>query len=279
MRLRSLLYVPADNQRFIARAHERGADAVILDLEDAVRPESKAAARDGLVQTVSAVGRNGAAVFVRVNADPNLQWLDAEAACRAGATGLYIAKARSAEALDTMSAHLLTLAARIGRPPMVMVALIEDPEALFAARAIAQLPGVIGLSLGSEDFALATGAKPLPEVVRTPKLLVHYAAKAAGKLSLGLLRSVAGYADLDALRDAAAEAKAFGFDGASCIHPSAISILNAAFSPTAEEIAWAESVVSGYEAAPTGATALGGTLIDAPVIARARQLLATRRGS
>ncbi|UXN72904.1 aldolase/citrate lyase family protein [Devosia sp. A8/3-2] len=82
--IRSLLYVPASSERFIAKAHERGADAVILDLEDAVVAADKAGAQARLAEAVSAVGRNGAKVFVRINADPALMLGDAEAACRAG---------------------------------------------------------------------------------------------------------------------------------------------------------------------------------------------------
>ena len=82
--IRSLLYVPASSERFIARAHERGADAIILDLEDAVVPAEKAAARARLATATPSVTQRGATVFVRINSQPELMRLDAEAACRAG---------------------------------------------------------------------------------------------------------------------------------------------------------------------------------------------------
>jgi len=87
--IRSLLYVPASAERFIAKAHERSADAIILDLEDAVARSEKASARAKLPETVKRVGQNGAKVFVRINADLDMIRLDAEAACRAGAFGLF----------------------------------------------------------------------------------------------------------------------------------------------------------------------------------------------
>ena len=253
MRLRSLLYVPAHSERFVARAYERGADGIILDLEDSVPEADKDRARDALIDSARSVGRNGAQVFVRINAGER-QRADAEAARRAGAA-LMVAKA-GLEALDRLQGPLL--------------AMLEDPGAILEARSYAKHPAVIGLCVGSEDLATALGAEPTPEVLRLPKLLVHYAAKAEGKLSLGLLRSVADYADLAGIEAAAREARAHGFDGASCIHPSAVPILNAAFSPRAEEIAWAERVLA---AGGEGAFVVDGRMVDAPVIARAKRIL------
>jgi len=104
---------------------------------------------------------------------------------------------------------------------------------------------------------------------------VHYAAKAAGLLSLGLLRSVADYTDLEGVKAAVAEARAHGFDGATCVHPAVVPLLNAGFSPSAEEVDWAERVVA-RAAGGEGAFELDGRMVDAPVIARARNILARR---
>jgi citrate lyase subunit beta / citryl-CoA lyase len=253
MSLRSLLYVPAHSERFIVKAHEREADGIILDLEDAVPETDKDRARDALIDSVRSVGRSGARVFVRLNAGER-QRADAEAARRAGAT-LMVAKA-DLEALDRLEGPLL--------------AMLEDPGAILDARDYAKHPAVMGLCVGSEDLATALGAEPAPEVLRVPKLLVHYAAKAEGKLSLGLLRSVADYTDLAGLEEAAREARAHGFDGATCIHPSSVPILNVAFSPSAEEIAWAERILA---AGGEGAFVVDGRMVDVPVIARAKRIL------
>ncbi|MDB5539751.1 MAG: Citrate lyase [Devosia sp.] len=273
MRLRSLLYVPASSERFLARAHERGADAVILDLEDSVPEADKDAARQGLAAAVPAVGRNGARVFVRINSGPR-QRDDALVACRAGAFGLMVPKVQSSGALDALAGTLRAEEATIGRAALSFLALVEDPAALLDARAIAANHRVIGLALGSEDLATALGAMPTPDVLRYPKLMLHYATKAEGKLSLGLLQSSADYTDLDALASAAAEAKAHGFDGATCVHPSAVPVLNAGFSATAEERAWAERVLAAAATSP-GAFELDGRMVDAPVLARARRILAS----
>ncbi len=271
MKLRSFLYVPAHSERFIARAHERGADAIILDLEDAVPHEQKTAARDNLAATIVSVTRNGAAAFVRINSGAR-QREDALAATRAGAHGLFIPKAGDPGALEALAGTLRAEEARIGRTPTPFVAMIEDPAAMLDARAIARVQRVMALSFGAEDFTAITGGTPTPEVLRHPKLVVHYAAKAEGKLSLGLLQSIADYSDLDRLAAAAREAKSHGFDGATCIHPSGVPALNDGFAPSEAERDWARRVLA---AAPQSDAAfnLDGRMVDAPVLARARRIL------
>ena len=273
MKLRSLLYVPAHSERFIAKAHERGADAIILDLEDAVPEAEKSAARDRLAATIAAVTRNGALAFVRVNAGPRPRE-DALAATRAGAFGLFIPKAGNPAALEALAGALRAEEARLNRAPTPFVAMIEDPAAMLDARAIARVQRVMALSFGAEDFTAITGGTPTPEVLRHPKLMVHYAAKAEGKLSIGLLQSIADYSDLGSLAAAAREARAHGFDGATCIHPSAVAILNDAFAPSAAERDWAARVVAAAETSDA-AFELDGRMVDAPVVARARRILDT----
>jgi len=278
--IRSLLYVPASSERFLAKAHERGADAIILDLEDAVAPQEKARACDGLKDAVPAVGRNGAMVFVRINAvSTGLAFDDADAACRAGAFGLFVAKVQSPAELKRIDELLDVTERGVARErPMALVPMLEDPGAVLDARAIAAASRrTFALVSGSEDMATAMGGEPTPEVLRLPKLLVHLAAKAAGLTSFGMLRTVADFADAEAVMASAREARTFGFDGASCIHPSVVLILNAAFSPTSEEINRARRMVADFEAAKAkgdGAFLFDGKMVDEPVVARARSLLA-----
>lgn len=271
MRLRSLLYVPAHSERFIAKAHERGADALILDLEDSVPETKKDGARHNLLSSIKSVTRNGAPAFVRVNSGAR-QINDALAACRAGAYGLVIPKASNPAALTSLAGTLRAEEASLGRPAMPFSVTIEDPVGVLDARAIARVDRVIALSLGSEDFSTAIGAIPTPDVLRHPKLMVHYAAKAEGKLSLGLLRSIADYSDLNAIADSVAEARAHGFDGATCVHPSAVPILNTGFEPSDAQKTWAKRVLEGAQNRP-GAFELDGQMIDLPVVERARKIL------
>jgi citrate lyase subunit beta / citryl-CoA lyase len=273
--IRSLLYVPLSSEKFLARAHERGADALILDLEDSVVATQKRAARDRLEKAVASAGRSGATVFVRINAgEPGLA--DAQAACRAGAFGLFVPKVRAPGDLMRIDTHLSRIE-RAGER-VVLVAMLEDPGAVLDARNIAAASTRnFALVAGTEDMATAMGAEPTPEVLRLPKLLVHLAAKALGLFSFGMLRSVAEFREVAAIRQAAREARAVGFDGATCIHPSLVPILNEAFSPTADEVARARRLVEAFDkckAAGQGAFVFEGKMVDAPVAARARALLA-----
>jgi citrate lyase subunit beta / citryl-CoA lyase len=270
--IRSLLYVPAISDRFVAKAHERGADAIILDLEDAVAPADKAEARRKLAEAVPAVGRNGAKVFVRINSG-DLAHEDAQAACLAGAYGLYVPKTEDPQAIADLASLLAKTEAGARRDQTRIVALIETAGAVLDARAIARAPRVMALTAGSEDLALDMGAEPTPEVLRFPKLMIHYAAKAEGLMSFGTLRSVADYSDHAAIEAAAREARAFGFDGASCVHPAIVPLLNQSFLPSAEQLQWARKVVEAAKDNPAGAFSVDGSMVDAPVLARARRLL------
>jgi citrate lyase subunit beta/citryl-CoA lyase len=276
--IRSLLYVPASSERFIAKAHDRGADAIILDLEDAVVPTEKPSARARLPAAVASAGQRGAVVFVRINSQPDLVWLDAEAAARAGAFGLFVPKARDAATLRELAAVLETVERSMGRPAMALVPMIEDPGAVLDARAIAGATSrVHALVAGGEDLATSLDAEPTPEVLHLPKLLVHLAAKAAGVRSYGLLRTVADYSDLAAVEKSAQAARAFGFDGASCVHPSVVPILNRAFAPSQEALDRARRLLAAAEMAKAkgeGALAFEGQMVDEPVIKRARSVLA-----
>src|SRR5882672_927884 len=137
VRIRSLLYVPVSSERFLTKAHERGADAIILDLEDAVAPARKDAARARLGEAVALAGRGGATIFVRINSEPERIRLDADAACRAGAAGLLVPKAREPRAIAALADFLAGIEHAIGRKPMSLVPMLEDPGAVLDARAIA----------------------------------------------------------------------------------------------------------------------------------------------
>jgi citrate lyase subunit beta/citryl-CoA lyase len=273
--MRSLLYVPANAERFVSRAHERGADAIILDLEDAVPPAEKDAARAALEDAVPSVGRTGAAVFVRVNNHPALLAADVAASCRAGAAGLFVPKVRSPELLHNLSDQLEPLERTLGRPALRFVPLLEDPGAILEARAIASAgPRVLAVATGGEDLATEMDAEPTADLLRLPKLLVHLAAKAARVGSLGLLRSIADYRDTAAIEASAREASALGFDGASCIHPAVVPILNRAFAPDMSAVERARRLVAAFETAGRGAFVFEGRMVDLPIVERARRLIA-----
>lgn len=272
MKLRSLLYVPASADKFIAKAHLHNADAIILDMEDAVALEDKEQARKNLPKSIASVGKKGARVFVRVNGDMKTANLDIKAAHEGGAFGLYVAKA-NVQKLRKIDQLLNALERGHAGEGIKLVALIEDPAGVLEAHAMARQNRLLALSLGSEDFATAINAQPDPDVLRLPKQLLHYAAKSEGLLSFGLFRTVANYKDLEAISEATREAKRHGFDGASCVHPSIVKILNETFAPSQQETAWAKRVLDEADKADAGAFSLDGHMIDKPVIMRARRLL------
>lgn len=280
MIMRTLLYVPGDNPRFLAKAASAEADAIIVDLEDAVAPAMKDAARDRLADAVPLVGEGGATVFVRINSTPDRFRQDAIAACRAGAFGIYYPKVESVEQLEILADLLEPIERELGRDKTMLVPLIETPKGVLAAQTLALGPRVFALTLGGEDLAFVMGAKPRPDVLSLPKQLVHFAAKAGGVYSFGLLRSVVDYTDVEGMEDAARQARDFGFDGSSCIHPRIVPVLNRAFSPSPEEIDWATGIVAANDRALAqgrGSHASNGVFIDAPIAARAQAVLEMAR--
>ena len=277
---RSLLYVPANNPRFVARAHTRGADAIILDLEDGVPPAEKAAARAALPRSVVAAGRGGADVLVRVNRPLRMALADVEGAVGAGAAALWLSKTGSAEHVRLLAEVVSEVEREHGRAPgsTKLVAVVESPAAWLRAEEIARAdPRIVALALGSEDFALEAGMTPDAETLHVPKQTVQLAARAAGVAPLGFIGTVADYADAGAFAETVRRSRRFGFEGAACVHPSGVPVLNAELTPTAGEVAAAGRIVTAYEEAErggVGAIAVDGRMVDAPVVERARRLLA-----
>lgn len=276
---RSLLYVPANNERFVAKAADRGADGIILDLEDSIPLSEKANARAALKAAVPQCRRNGAGVLVRVNRPIRLCIPDVEAAVAAGADVILLAKSESVGHVRLIVEAIKDAEAEFGTPHEVkLIAMLEDPTAVLHAHDIITASDrVIAAVTGSEDISTALGSEPTPEVLRMPKQMVHLAAKGAGRYSFGMYGTVADYTDRAAIAELVAEARRHGFDGASCIHPSVVDLLNDGFSPSQEEIEHARRVIDVLEeseAKGLGAVSLDGKMIDKPVADRARQLLA-----
>ncbi len=280
---RSLLYVPANNPRFIAKAHTRGADAIILDLEDAVPITERPAARSALAQTVATVGQAGADVAVRINRPLRDAIADLEAAVIPGVRSLFVAKTESPGHLRLIDETVAELEVERALPAggIGLSVMIESPGALRRAAEIgAATTRVICMTLGGEDFATAMHAPPNPETLELPKLLCLMAAREAGVTPLGFLGTVTDYTDLEAVRTVLTRSRQFGFEGAACIHPAIVPLLNEAFSPTPDEAVWAERVTKEYAAAQeagTGAITLDGKMIDVPVAIRAERVLARCR--
>ncbi|MEI8718782.1 MULTISPECIES: CoA ester lyase [unclassified Mesorhizobium] len=280
-RWRSLLFVPAHVRRFVDTAHERGADGVILDLEDSVPEDRKDESRRQLSASVAKVGRRGAYVLVRVNRGLRALASDLDAAVMAGVDALVLPKTDSA-ALVLEIANAVSELERernlaVGR--IRFLALIETPAALQSLSAIASAhPRMVAMALGPEDFSASVGGAPELDLLLTPSLSVLFAARAAGLLPLGSIGSISEFSDKDRLREAAAHARRLGFAGALAIHPAQVAIFNKTFSPSPQELEWARRVLVAEKEATAqgrGAFALDGKMVDPPVIRRARDIIAT----
>jgi len=277
---RSLLYVPAHVLRFVEKAHLRGADCIQLDLEDSVPPAEKAAARAAVATAAPKVRRGGADVLVRINAPLSLAVPDIEAAVCPGVDGLILTKVRGPDHVRLLDELVSEREQKSGLPDgqLWLYLLVETPEALPHAAAIAAAsPRAVAMSLGAEDFATAIGAEPTEEALLVAKQMLLHAARAAGVMPLGLVGTLAGFADPSAFHAMAVRSRRVGFEGASCINPVQVPPLNAAFTPGDDEVAYASRVIAvdaEARAQGRGAVALDGKMVDVPVVRRAQRLLA-----
>jgi citrate lyase subunit beta/citryl-CoA lyase len=275
-----MMFVPVNVDKFVQSAHTRGADAIILDLEDSILPKDKTRARTLVAEAAPKVARSGADVVVRINRPWRLCLRDLEAVVSREICALMLPKAESADHVRLVAEVLDELEAERGLPQghTQIVAMIESAGAFFRALEIAAAHArVIALTLGAEDFALSVGMVPEAEGLFYPKQQIVIAARAAGVLPLGFIGTVADYKDLDAFRATVRRSRRLGFMGASVIHPSQIEILNAEFRPSPEEVQQARKVVEAFEAAASenrGAIEVDGKMVDIPVVERARHTLA-----
>ena len=276
---RSILYVPGNVPKFIDKAHERGADCVLVDLEDSVQPAQKPEARAMLGETIKKVARGGADVAVRINRPLRLTIPDLEAAVQPGVTALFITKTESVQHLKLLDEVVSDLEKQRGLKvgSIGFGAMIEHPRALSQIHDIAEHgPRLIGMMLGGEDFALETSSIPGDETLELPKRLVAFAAQAFDVPMIGILGTVADYSDPEAYRKSAERARRFGFSGGTCIHPGLVTALNEAFTPSAEDVAYAQKLIQADAKAAAegrGSFQVDGKMIDIPVIERARKMI------
>ncbi len=256
---RSYLFAPGHNAKLLNRVFQAGADAVMLDLEDAVPPEAKQTARAMVAEVLL-----DHPAWVRVNA-AQTAWCEADLAAVADrAFGIRIPKVESAADVHWVSkrAH--------GKP---IICAIESARGVLAAQEIAAVPGVRFLAMGGVDLQrdLNTTGGNLQTLYARSHLVL--ASRAAG-IEPPIDSVFPLLEDTDGLRDQALFARSLGFFGKSAIHPRQIDILHDVFTPTDGEIEWAQSVLAGFEEAGGGGFALpSGEFVDLPVADRARRLL------
>lgn len=275
MRLRSLLFVPADRPERFAKAAASGADALILDLEDSVAPEKKEAGRAAVAQWLAG-DRAGVTSFVRVNPlDGRLTRADLAAVLPGRPDGLLLPKAEGAASVGELVALL------DGASVPILPIATETPAAIFQLGGYGAVGAhLAGLTWGAEDLPAAIGAAtaresdgrytPPYEMVRA---LTLFAAHAAGTAAI---ETVFPRIDApDALADYAARARRDGFTGMMAIHPAQVAIINRAFTPSPDELAHARAVIDAFAANPgVGALKLNGRMIDRPHLVQAQRIVA-----
>ena len=276
---RSMLFVPVTQRRFVDGAARRGADAIILDLEDAVAPSEKERARTLVAEAAAIVSKGGADVVVRLNRPLRMTVRDLEAVIGPGVQAVALPKAESAQHVQLIAEIIDELEAERGIPigTTKMVPMVETASAFFRIAEIAKAsPRLVGLNVGAEDFALSAGMLPEAEGLFMPKQMCVFAARGAGIMPLGFVGTVADFSDLDGFRATVRRSRRLGFMGASVIHPSQVQILNEEFRPSAAEVEHAARVVAAYDKALAegiGAVTVDGKMIDVPVVERAKLLL------
>ncbi len=277
---RSLMYVPVNVEKYVDKAHTRGADVIQLDLEDSVPPAEKERART-LIETAAArVRRGGADIVVRINRPLSLAVRDLEHAICRDVDGVALTKIDSASHVKLLDELVSEIEQKKGLEigHTKFITMIETADAFARIDEIPRAsPRVVAMNIGGEDFALDCDMQPDDDVLLHPKQRMIIAARAAGVMPLGFIGTVAGFGDWDQFRAMVRRSRRFGFDGAGCIHPGQVAIVNEEYSPREEDIAYARKIVAMNTQtlqSGRGSFALDGKMIDIPIIVRADKLIA-----
>jgi len=267
--LRSVLYIPGSKPRALEKARGLPADAIIFDLEDAVIPEEKVAARDTLAEALGTGGYGARMKIIRINA-LDTQWgvQDAQAAAQMGADAILLPKANGPADLDA-------LAELVGDIPLW--AMMETPLGMLNAAAIAAHPQLQGMVMGTNDLA-----KDLQTRFRTDRLplatglgLCVLAGKAHGAALIDGVYNA--FKDDAGLRVECDQGRDMGFDGKTLIHPAQLAVANAAFSPSEAEVALARRQIEAFdecEATGQGVAVVDGKIVENLHVVTARETLA-----
>lgn len=273
-RLRSLLFVPGDRPERMVKAMGLGADALILDLEDAVALAAKDVARTGVAEFLRTRPSNGPAIFVRVNPLDSAFVADDLVAIGAGGfDGIVLPKAEGQVSVDA-------LRMRLPGDYAILPIASETPRAVFALGTF-DGAGLAGITWGAEDLPAAIGATSAREAdggytdpYKVVRALTLFAAHAAGVPAIETVYP--DFRDLDELAIYAARGRRDGFTGMMAIHPAQVAVINAAFTPSEAELVHARAIVALFAANPgAGALQLDGRMVDAPHLNSAQRLLAS----
>ena len=263
---RTFLFVPGDRPDRFERAAASGTEQVIVDLEDAVDPESKDIARDHARRWLTSAGRG----VVRINAAQS-PWFDADCAALAGLGGLDAVMVPKSED----PARLTALSHAFG-PTVRIIALVESARGIDAAARIAAADGVSRLAFGSIDLAADLGCDHTRDALLLARSTLVLASRSAG-IAPPIDGVTTDLDDLEVISDDARYSRSLGFRGKLCIHPKQLAATVSAFMPTATEFAWAERVLAASSG--DGAVRVDGEMVDRPVLERARRIVNEARAT
>ncbi len=276
---RSLMYVPVNVDKYVDKAHTRGADVIQLDVEDSVPPAEKAKARTLVEAAAKKVRRGGADVVVRINRPLSLAVRDLEHSICPDVDAIACTKVDSASHVRLLDELVTELEEKRGMPAghTKFIAMVETADAFFRIHEIVRAsPRIVATCIGGEDFALDNNMQPTGEALFYPKQHMIFAANSAGIMPIGFVDSVAGFGDWDKFRKMVRRSRDFGFMGAGCIHPGQVTIVNEEYTPTHDEVEFARKIIKlDQEAAASGrgSWSLDGKMIDIPIIVRAQKLI------
>lgn len=288
--MRSWMFVPGNRQRMIEKSLGVAVDAIMMDIEDGVAPAEKDSARQQIAACLDQVAARlkaepklrTPARYVRINAVGHERSRDDLAAVvRQGLQGLVLPKVETPEQVKSVADLLDRREPEVGlaRGSVRLLCALESPRGLFNAYAIATAsPRVIGLLFGAEDFSRELSL-PLRREGEA-RDLVYARSSLVTAAACAHVQSVDGVwpdlQDTEGLKVFSLQSRRLGFSGMSLIHPAQVEVVNAAFTPTADEIDYARRVLKAFDEARTrgeGAVAFGGQLLDLPIVDRARQTL------
>jgi len=267
---RSYLYVPGNDIERLDKSLGRGADAIIVDLEDAIAPDKKDEARVIVKHWLTTVS-TAVEIWVRINSAEGMKDLDVEAIKQPAVTGVVLAKTGSIKDVEWLNKKLTGTAIQIS-------ALIESAEGVFNAQAIAKGPRITRLQIGEADLRSEIGTFTDDETTIQFARSIAIFASAAAKINPPVAAVSTNFKDFDAFRASTIQFKKWGYFGRTCIHPAQLEIANEIFTPTADEMATAQDIIDRLTAAGGGVGLdARGQMIDEAVAKIARRTLSFKK--
>lgn len=279
---RSSLIMPVNVPKFVEKAWTRGADAIVLDLEDSVSPAQKPAARAMVKDAIPVAAKGGSDILVRINKPFEMALADIDASVWPGLSAIHFPKAEWAEEIriaDKLIAER-EMARGMAVGSVQLHVAIESALGQRNALSIATAsPRIVSITFSPEDYCLDMDVEPSRDgrEMLLGKMETVVVARLAGITPLGLMAGFTDFSDVDRIARLARESRQMGYKGASCIHPAQVAPLNEGFSITREETAYAKRVIEVLETAEAegrDSVALDGKMIDIPIADRAKRMLA-----